>query len=404
MKASIPKDEPQRLEALRELEALSIEKDPFFERLVLLASQMLNMPITLITIVEADRQWFKAKVGLEINETSRDVSFCAHAILSDETLVVEDATKDDRFSDNPLVTGEPKIKFYAGAPLITNTGARLGTLCLIDNNPRKIDASGISTLKTLASLASEAIALKKEVKSLNELNQHSKNGAEEININLAHFAHELRSPLSAISGFAELIEGDKENSLSPDKYRFYASNIRESAQHLFSLADRIVCMERLAHVGSQHLEIIGIKELIKSVILSFEGMAAAKSQTITYNAPQSDVLVLADETSLRQILINIITNACKYSQEEAKIIVTLLTTEEHCKIEIIDNGPGIPDDVLAELGKPFIKSQSDIDTTHNGIGLGLSITLNLVKSMNWDFHISRGSDCGTCAQLYIPLE
>ena len=120
------------------------------------------MPIAVITLVDAERQWFKAKVGTEVCETGRDVSFCAHAILHDDIMVVPDAAADARFVDNPLVTGEPHIRFYAGAPLTLASGLRLGTLCLIDRAPRTLDALDLGILGTLRDLAVMELARREE--------------------------------------------------------------------------------------------------------------------------------------------------------------------------------------------------------------------------------------------------
>lgn len=400
MKPPIPNDEPYRLEALRDLEIMDTQDDPFFERLVLLASQILKTPIALISLVEDDRQWFLAKTGLDVKDTSREVSFCAHAIHSDAPFIVEDATCDDRFSDNPLVTGKPGIRFYAGAPLITPEGYCLGTVCAIDNKARKSDGVDIAALKTLSSIAIEAIKLKSDIRSLQKISSEPKIKESSSLTDVQQFAHELRTPLCAISGFAELIENDKDNLLSPEKYRDYAANIRESAQHLFQISDKIARTEGMLHNAASDLEVVEVRRLIERVVLSFDGMAKDRKQTIRYHAPDFDVLVMADPTALRQILINLISNACKYSQEQALIEITLRSSQERCTIEISDNGPGIPSDVLSNLGKPFLQSQSN--PQDDGIGLGLSIALNLAHSMGWEFSISRGQTCGTVALIDMP--
>ena len=135
--APLPNDEQERMQALRSYEILDSEAEPDFDGIVELASKICKTPISLITLVDEHRQWFKARVGLPVSETSRDVAFCAHAILDEKILVVPDALKDKRFHDNPLVTGNPKIRFYAGIPLTSN-GHKLGTLCVIDKKPRKL--------------------------------------------------------------------------------------------------------------------------------------------------------------------------------------------------------------------------------------------------------------------------
>jgi response regulator RpfG family c-di-GMP phosphodiesterase len=145
-----PHNEAERLDALRSYRILDTESARGFDDLVELASQIFKVPTALVSLVDDDRQWFKAKVGLEACETGRDISFCGHAILQSQVLVVEDALTDHRFFDNPLVVGEPHIRFYAGAPLISPSGMLLGTLCIIDYQPRGLSDEHQHLLQLLA--------------------------------------------------------------------------------------------------------------------------------------------------------------------------------------------------------------------------------------------------------------
>jgi diguanylate cyclase (GGDEF)-like protein len=155
---AIPVDEASRLDALRSLNILDTAAEERFDRLTRLAKRAFGVPIALVSLVDANRQWFKSCQGLSVSETPRHVSFCGHAILSREVLVVPDALLDERFHDNPLVVGEPKIRFYAGCPLAAPNGSRLGTLCLIDREPRALDAGDLEVLRDLAGMAEREVA------------------------------------------------------------------------------------------------------------------------------------------------------------------------------------------------------------------------------------------------------
>ncbi|WP_313171655.1 GAF domain-containing protein [Massilia oculi] len=160
--AAKPDNEAARLAALYELLILDTPPEERFDKIARFAADEFDMPIVLVTLVDAERQWFKARVGTQVCETGRDVSFCSHAILHDEIMVVEDALQDPRFADNPLVTGAPHIRFYAGAPLALPSGLRLGTLCLIDRRPRTLDPLDLGILGTLRDLAVMELARTEE--------------------------------------------------------------------------------------------------------------------------------------------------------------------------------------------------------------------------------------------------
>lgn len=155
--ALIPATEDDRLAALRRYQILDTGLDATLDRIARVLANTLAVPISLVSLVDAERQWFKAKIGLDVVETPRDVAFCSHAILDRETFVVEDALLDERFAGNPLVVGDPQIRFYAGAPLVTPDGHALGTLCAIDRKPRQLDAREKAILDDLAALARDHI-------------------------------------------------------------------------------------------------------------------------------------------------------------------------------------------------------------------------------------------------------
>ncbi len=166
MIAAIPKNEAQRLAALDRLELLDTEPEPEFDELVELAAAICGTPISLVTLVDDDRQWFKAVVGLDAVQTPREVAFCAHSILQSNLFVVTDAAADERFFDNPLVMGEPYIRFYAGMPISSPEGLPMGTLCVIDHEPRRLSTLQRDMLEMLAKQVNARIELRQQRKQL----------------------------------------------------------------------------------------------------------------------------------------------------------------------------------------------------------------------------------------------
>lgn len=165
----IPPDEPERLEALQRYEILDTPPEQAFDDLAILATQICQAPVALVSFVDRDRQWFKSRVGLDLVETRRDVAFCAHAIAARETLIVPDTLADERFAHNPLVVDHPKIRFYAGAPLRVEEGRCLGTLCVIDHVPRAFSESQQRALEALSRQVTAQLELRRQVAEVKRL-------------------------------------------------------------------------------------------------------------------------------------------------------------------------------------------------------------------------------------------
>jgi GAF domain-containing protein len=169
MTAPIPQNEKKRLKVLWQYEVLDTVPEEVFDDLTDLAAKICEAPIALISLVDEDRQWFKAKVGTTVSETARDFSFCAYAITQSDLFIVPDATRDQRFAHNPLVTSEPKIRFYAGAPLITPDGHALGTLCVIDKVPRELRTEQKQALRILAHHVVSQLELRRRSRELGDV-------------------------------------------------------------------------------------------------------------------------------------------------------------------------------------------------------------------------------------------
>lgn len=180
MSTPVTECEATRLKALYQYQILDTDSEAAFDDLARLAAHICNTPIALISLIDEHRQWFKSKVGLTISETHRDLAFCAHAILRDEPLIVQNALTDQRFNTNALVTAEPHIRFYAGAPLITPNGHSLGTLCVIDQIPRHLTTSQIDALQALSRQVVSQLELRRGFTALQERENRLKQSLKEL--------------------------------------------------------------------------------------------------------------------------------------------------------------------------------------------------------------------------------
>ena len=185
IEAPIPANEPERLAALYTLHILDTPAEERFDRLTRLAIKLFDVPIAYVSIVDANRQWFKSACGIDRGQTDRGISFCGHAILQDEPLIIPDALLDDRFYDNPLVTRDPKLRFYAGCPLQTPSGHKVATLCIGDRCPREFVGEQVDVLKSLAAIAEDQINLLDTV--------HLQEKLVEAKQQIEHTNHELQN-------------------------------------------------------------------------------------------------------------------------------------------------------------------------------------------------------------------
>lgn len=211
-KAALPDNEKERLERLREYDILDTLPEQDYDDITYIASQICDTPIAVVSLVDADRQWFKSTQGLDARETPRDVAFCAHAILEPDTImIVEDATNDDRFADNPLVTGDLGIRFYAGAPLITSTGHALGTLCVIDREPRALNDKQQEALRALARQVVAQLELRRTVAELKRSTDALHESHQFLALRgrqLKDSRDELATAVRVLEGQADIIEQD----------------------------------------------------------------------------------------------------------------------------------------------------------------------------------------------------
>lgn len=196
----VPKNEAKRIKVLWEYEILDTVPEEVFDELASLAGLICGAPISLISLVDENRQWFKSRVGIDLEETGRDVSLCAHAIMQEDLFIIPDAALDERFKDFPLVTEYPKIRFYAGAPLVTPDGHALGTLCVLDKVPRQLDENQKQALRVLARHVMIQLELRRHSKELAGARsdcEHAKADLAEAKVEIAKLRKQLAAGKSA---------------------------------------------------------------------------------------------------------------------------------------------------------------------------------------------------------------
>ncbi|KAF7769490.1 hypothetical protein PUND_a0619 [Pseudoalteromonas undina] len=397
IKASTPEDELSRLKDLYEYDVLDTEAEKSFDDLTQLASDICETPISLISLVDPDRQWFKSKQGIDVDETARDISFCSHAILENQVFEVQNALTDTRFHDNPLVTNDPNIRFYAGAPLITPRGNAIGTLCVISDKPKKLSSKQINALTVLSKEVIAQLELrlnnKKLVMALEKQKAHNKQleklkeEADTANNTkskfLANMTHELRTPLHGILNLAEfaISEGtteEKDNTLK---------SILKSAHYLSNIVNDILDFSKI-EAGKLEIEHINfnLNDVISDVIKPQLQQASAKGiKLIKSIDPKIAENLKGDPLRVSQILNNLCSNAIKFTktgQVELKVSIKSSTLQTQLlKFEVIDTGLGINETVQEHLFKEFHQADSSTSREYGGTGLGLSICARLSELM-----------------------
>lgn len=514
-----PPDELARVTELHDLCVLDTPPEERFDRLTRTAQRLFGLNIALVSLIDHERQWFKSRQGLDALETPRNISFCGHAILGHDAFVVEDATRDLRFADNPLVTGPLGIRFYAGMPLQGPKGHQLGTLCLIDQKPRHFTPDDAAALRDLAAAVSDQLAskeLSQAVKSAREsetrLRQitdtlpaliayrdrdqrfifHNKAYEEVLNLDfdqihghtvaelispnaygpvhdkadevlrgdqvrfertyiarngdsriydiqyfpsygedadagkvigffslgtditelkridrmktefISTVSHELRSPLTSIRGSLGLIAGGVAGVL-PDAAKSLVDIAKNNCERLIRLINDILDSEKIESGKVRlDLQVVNIGQLVQQAVTANDGFASQHGVTVQVQAADETLQAKIDSDRVIQVLTNLLSNAVKFSPPEGCVQVRVLRVAQRVRVEVLDRGPGIPQDFQDRIFQKFSQADSSDSRQKGGTGLGLNISKALVEKMGGEIGFTTVANAGSTFFFEFP--
>lgn len=390
--APIPKDEKERLLALDEYAILDSAAEKGYDEIVELASFICDVPISTITLIDEQRQWFKSQKGLVDSETAREIAFCSYAILQEEIMVVNDATKDDRFHDNPLVTGSPDIRFYAGMPLITQAGYRLGTLCVIDRKPKTLSQEQEFALRVLRDQVMNLFELRKRNIELQRIH-------EMHNRLLSIIGHDLRGPINSIEGLLYIAE---RYELTLDEYKELIPRMRQMLDTSSNLLLNLLHWAKSQIEGKfNNVQRLNMHVVVQNILNAHRQIFETKKNQIVNNVNTTH-FVVADRNRMEFVIRNLVLNANKYT-EQGTLSITSADLDGALQVNISDSGVGIDEHRQPGLFSWTERNRTDGTQGEKGTGLGLPMCREFVEEMGGKIWVTSKIDQGTTFGFTIPL-
>ena len=431
----IAEDDAERINRLKKYQVFNTNQESSFARLTELAKLFFNVPMVAITFIDEETQYLKSGIGLdEVCTTTRNVAICNYTILSDSIFVVADLANDERFNTYPFVAQWPKIRFYAGAPIITHEvgkNYRFGSLCLMDTEPHHdFNEEKADILAQFATMAADALQLQ-------EQQRNAKHANEMKSSFLANMSHEIRTPMNGIIGMVEMLS---DTMLSVEQ-REYIENIKVSNEHLLAIINGILDLSKV-EAGKMTIDSIpmNLSSLCNEVVSLFAIKARQRGLVLDYHYTESlSPYVKGDPVRLKQVMVNLVNNAIKFTREGGRVTIDVKHMQDNpcldnkeCEqvkgrddsgldfasdaknniadhrkmtlcIEVTDTGVGIKAESLEAIFDAYDQANKYTHRLYGGTGLGLSVCKSLVELMGGYIEVDSTVGVGTTFRVLLPL-
>jgi signal transduction histidine kinase len=397
---SIPSNEQERLAALGEYQILDSEVEKEFDDLSLLASEICQTPISMITLIDSERQWFKSGAPQGKKEISRSLAFCSHAInYPRETFMIPDMRADERFSDHPFVKGEPYIVFYTGVPLTNEDGYALGTICVLDHQPRVLTDSQLRSLNILAKQVVHLLELRKAHFSLQQLKENLESRNEELQQFAYVVSHDIKSPLASIVLTSEMLRENFGESIEQENDQLLKV-LNRSSYKIKNLVDGILAYYQAEQAMYEKAETFNLKPFLLSIV---EMIKVAQSADIKF--PTQEHAIHVNKTALEQILVNLLQNSLKYNDKSNREInISFSEDKINYYFVVSDNGNGIEKIQQQKIFELFTTLGTRDRYGTLGTGIGLSTVKKLVEKMSGKISVQSEPGLGSVFSFYIRKE
>ncbi|WP_030177210.1 GAF domain-containing sensor histidine kinase [Spirillospora albida] len=395
---SAPDDKAGRVRELDELNALERLLEPEFQAIAITAAHICDTPIGLVNLIGRDRQYVKGRAGTTMTGEDGAIPFCHDTVVGRKLLEVHDARADPRFRDDPMVTGEPYVRFYAGMPLISAQGHALGTVCVLDHRPRRLDdgqRQGLHTLAThavtLLELHGRAYQAEEVIRRLEALDKLKEQFLRNVN-------HELRTPLTSIRSYLELLQ---EEDLDEGTKQRFLDVIRRNGDRLMHLTDMLLLMASLnAHSAGYAPASVDLGDITRQAVDQAAPAARLKHQELNLHGAEH-VPAWADPEQLQTALMEVLDNAVKFTPPGGAIDVTV-TADPTPKVEVHDTGMGVEPEDLVHVFEDFYRAPQAEREAVQGAGVGLSIVDKIMTMHGGTVRMESDPDEGACVHLILP--